>query len=112
MTYCFVYQMSYKDTIRETSINTDNDGNFVATSTETVCDYKCYCRDVCFNIVSEISCDKIGGEGFTVEIDESKFGKMKYHKGRYIKGQWIFGGICHETKQFFVTPVDKETVLL
>ena len=49
----------------------------------------------------------IGGNGLTVEIDESKFGKTKYHKGRYIKGQWIFGSICRETKQFFVIPVDK-----
>ena len=57
--------------------------------------------------MSELSSDQIGGNGLTVEIDESKFGKTKYHKGRYIKGQWIFGGICRETKQFFVTPVDK-----
>ena len=72
-----------------------------------MCDYKHYCRDVCFNIVSELSTDQIGGHGLTAEIDESKFGKTKYHKGRYMKGQWIFGGICRETKQFFVTPVDK-----
>ena len=107
MTYCFVYQMSYIDTIRETTIHSDEDGKLIQTSRETVCDYKRYCRDVCFNIVSELITDQIGGHGLTVEIDESKFGKTKYHKGRYIKGQWIFGGICRETKQFFVTPVDK-----
>ena len=99
--------MSYSDTIRETTINSDEDGKLIQTSWETVCDYKHYCHDVCFNIVSELSSDQIGGNGLTVEIDESKFGKTKYHKGRYIKGQWIFGGICRETKQFFVTPVDK-----
>ena len=107
MTYCFVYQMSYSDTIRETTITSDEHGKLIQTSRETVCDYKRYCHDVCFNIVSELSSDKIGGQGLTVEIDESKFGKTKYHKGRYIKGQWIFGGICRETKEFFVTPVDK-----
>ena len=105
MTYCFVYQMSYNDTIRETTIGTDEAGKFIQTSRETVCDYKHYCRDVCFNIVNELSSDQIGGPGLTVEIDESKFGKTKYHKGRYIKGQWIFGAICRETKDFFVTPV-------
>ena len=107
MTYCFVYQMSYIDTIRETTKHSDEDGKLIQTSWETVCDYKSYCRDVCLNIVSELSTDQIGGHGLTVEIDESKFGKTKYHKGRYMKGQWIFGGICRETKQFFVTPVDK-----
>ena len=56
----------------------------------------------------------IGGAGKTVEIDESKFGKMKYQRGRYIEGQWIFGGICHETKACFLVPVerrDKDTLL-
>ena len=107
MTYCFVHQLSYKDTIRETTIDTDLEGNFLTTSTETVCDYKRYCRDVCFNIVSELSSGQIGGHGLTVEIDESKFGKTKYHKGRTIQGQWIFGGICRETRDFFLVPVEK-----
>ena len=107
MTYCFVYQMSYNDTIRETTITSDDNGKLVQTSRETVCDYKHYCHDMCFNIVSELSSDKIGGHGLTVEIDKSKFGKTKYHKRRYIKRQWIFGGIFRETKHFFVTPVDK-----
>ena len=107
MTYCFVYQISYSDTIREKTITSDEAGKLIQTSRETVCDYKRYCHDMCFNIVSELSSDQIGGNGLTVEIDESKFGKTKYHKGRYIKGQWIFGGICRETKQFFVTPVEK-----
>ena len=99
--------MSYNDTIRETTITSDEHCKLIQTSRETVCDYKHYCRDVYFNIVSELSSDQIGGNGLTVEIDESKFGKTKYHKGRYIKGQWIFGGICRETKHCFVTPVDK-----
>ena len=54
------------------------------------------------------------GPGTTVEIDESKFGKMKYHKGCCIEGQWVFGGICRETKACFLVPVehrDKETLL-
>ena len=32
----------------------------------------------------------IGGNGIELEIDESKFGKRKYHKGHKVEGQWVF----------------------
>ena len=48
---------------------------------------------------------QIGGQGMTVEIDESKFGKTKFNCGRYIEGQWIFGSICRPTKASFLVPV-------
>jgi transposase-like protein len=35
----------------------------------------------------------IGGEGIIVEIDESKFGKRKYHRGHRVEGAWVFGGV-------------------
>ena len=41
----------------------------------------------------------------TVEIDESKFGKLKFNRGRRIEGQWVFGGICRQTKAYFLVPV-------
>ena len=31
----------------------------------------------------------------------------KNNKGRIVDGQWIFGGICHETKQMFFVSVEK-----
>lgn len=40
----------------------------------------------------EESC-KLGGPGKTVQIDESKIGKRKYHRGHHVEGQWVFGGI-------------------
>ena len=49
-----------------------------------------------------------------MEIDESKFGRRKYNVGRLIEGQWVFGGICRETREFFVVPVperNRETLL-
>ena len=43
-------------------------------------------------------CTGIGGPGKIVEIDESKFGKRKYHRGRRVDEQWVFGGIEREWK--------------
>lgn len=55
-----------------------------------------------------------GGENTTVEIDEPKFGKRKYHKGHHVEGQWVFGGVCRESGAAFLVPVekrDKETLI-
>jgi ISXO2-like transposase domain len=51
--------------------------------------------------------DKIGGPGITIELDESKFGKNKYHKGHKVKGAWIFG-MVERTKErrIVLVPVD------
>lgn len=35
----------------------------------------------------------VGGDGIIVEIDESKFGKRKYHRGHRVEGSWIIGGV-------------------
>ena len=34
---------------------------------------------------------QIGGPGVIVEIDESKFGKQKYHKAHRVGGIWVLG---------------------
>ena len=36
---------------------------------------------------------RIGGPGTVVQIDETKFGKRKYHRGHRVEGNWVFGGI-------------------
>jgi hypothetical protein len=60
------------------------------------------------NAPVEKDSELIQGEGVVVEIDESKFGKRKYHKGRQVEGQWVFGGIDRESnKCFFVTVEDR-----
>ena len=49
---------------------------------------------------------KIGGPGKTVKIDESKFGKQKYHKGRRKDGVRVFGGIERDRKYCFLASVE------
>ncbi|KII62379.1 hypothetical protein RF11_02499 [Thelohanellus kitauei] len=34
----------------------------------------------------------IGGQDITVEIDESKLGKNKYHPGHLVSGAWVLSG--------------------
>jgi hypothetical protein len=33
----------------------------------------------------------LGGEGMIVEVYETKFGKLKFHRGRRVDGFWVFG---------------------
>ena len=72
----------------------------------TICDWASFCREV----LTEWSLNrvgKIGGEGKIVEIDESKFGKRKYNVGRLVEGQWVFGGVCRDTRECFMVPVEQ-----
>lgn len=76
-------------------------------------DYYNFNREVC-QVILEKKSEKIGGVGKTVEIDESKFGKRKYHRGRRVDGVWVFGGIERESKRCFFKCVEdrtKETLL-
>ena len=36
---------------------------------------------------------QIGGKNGIVEVDESKFGKRKYHRGHHVEGAWVVGGV-------------------
>ena len=37
------------------------------------------------------SLGQIGGPNIIVEVDESKFGKRKYHRGHHVEGVWVLG---------------------
>ncbi len=61
----------------------------------------------------ETDSEQIGGPGCVVEIDESKFGKRKYHRGKREEGVWVFGGIKRESKRcFFEIVEDRSTQTL
>ena len=108
LTYAWAHSYTTTQAMHETSLDDET------TSSETVIDWYNYCREVCADRIMKHHAGPIGGPGSTVEIDESKFGKRKYHRGRFIEGQWVFGGICRETKACFLVPVerrDRDTLL-
>ena len=69
-------------------------------------DWDSFCREV-YEITMFDSSQKLGGEGKIVQIDESKFGKRKYHRGHHVEGQWVFGGIEQESRKCFMIAVDE-----
>jgi hypothetical protein len=66
-------------------------------SERTVSDWMKCCRQLVTEVVMlNEEGVTIGGEGKTVQIDESKFGKRKKTKngrGHRIEGAWVFGGV-------------------
>jgi hypothetical protein len=53
-----------------------------------------FLREVCVaDLINRGAQNKIGGLGVVVEIDESKYGKRKYHRGHRVDGNWVFGAI-------------------
>jgi transposase-like protein len=61
-------------------------------STKTITSYLEFFRELVANTLEDDN-QMIGGPGVIVEIDESKFGKNKYHRGHPVGGVWVVGGI-------------------
>lgn len=83
-------------------------------SSPTITEYYNYLRQlVTDNLNFEDT--MIGGENIIVEIDESKFGRRKYHRGHRVEGVWVLGGIERtEERKLFLIPVpnrNEETLL-
>lgn len=86
--------------------------NHLKLATQTIVERTRYFREVFVDWMYQFQRNKIGGEGFTVEMDEAKISKRKYNGAR--RGKWVVTGICRETKDIFVVPVlikSKEIVL-
>src|SRR5580765_7546825 len=64
--------------------------NQIRLNSNTTCDWNSFCREVTYDAMI-IHKEKLGGVDKVVEIDESKFGKRKYHRGHRVEGQWVFG---------------------
>jgi transposase-like protein len=57
----------------------------------TIIQWYQFYRDVCSNWLLRNHI-QIGGEGVTVELDESVVARRKYNRGRLIKEKWVFDG--------------------
>ena len=74
-------------------------------SRRTIVEWYTYIRESICGVIMSNS-EQIGGNGVEVEIDESKFGKRKYHKGHRVEGQWVFGGReKYDKSKVFMVPV-------
>jgi hypothetical protein len=54
-------------------------------------------------------CEMIGDRNKTVEIDERKFGRRKYHRGHAVKGKWVFGGVERKSGRTFLVTIPDRT---
>jgi len=70
----------------------------------TECDWTSFLREICMKSLTKKQ-KQIGGEGLTVEIDETLIAKRKSDVGRVLFHQWVFGGVCRETGEVFVVKV-------
>ncbi|CAH4037618.1 unnamed protein product [Pieris brassicae] len=88
--YAFSEGLSYHQTRKELACN---DGQVV--SDRTVADWFRYCRETIaiYELENQRSQGKLGGPNKVVQIDESKFGKIKYNGGTHIEGHWVIGMI-------------------
>jgi transposase-like protein len=97
--YCWAHEMtSFEFTMRELE--------FV--SSETIVDWNHYMREICAEKLLRNQAF-IGGDGMSVEIDESLFVRRKGNVGRRVNQQWVFGGICRETHDCFLYAVADRT---
>ena len=44
-----------------------------------------------------------------MEIDESNFGKRKYHSGHHVEGAWVFGGFERGSGRIFIVVVENRS---
>ncbi|XP_076635492.1 uncharacterized protein LOC143348781 [Colletes latitarsis] len=94
LTYMLVHNFEQYHIIRELELNKN-----------TVSQWNYFMKQVMADWLQN-SCEILGGPDKVVEIDESKFGRRKYHRGHRVEGQWVFGGVERESGKVFLVPVE------
>ena len=71
---------------------------------EKTVNFSSYKREIfAFDLFSNIV--RIGGPAMIVAVNETVYTRRKYNRGRQLHEQWVFGGICRETKDYFLYAV-------
>jgi hypothetical protein len=105
LTFQEILYLTYDIVRREPAHQIQNEHRF---SSHTTADWGMFCRETMLVLMEGCS-EKIGGPNKTVVIDESKFGRRKYHRGHAVKGQWVFGGVERGSGRTFLVPVPERT---
>jgi hypothetical protein len=67
-------------------------------------DWNQFCRQTMLGYLDGCS-ERIDDPNKSFEIEESKFGRRKYHRGHLAKGQWVFGGAERHSGKTFPVPL-------
>lgn len=110
LAWCFAYDCGYEQTQLQCMFNPTDQ----RLSSRTIADWNEDFRQMIIARYERLNQDgdKIGGPGVIVQIDEAKFGWMKYNRGRHVEGQWVLGMIDQRglLRLEIVAKRDKETL--
>lgn len=110
--YCFAYDISYVDTLRECRGLSDDPAQTVSKSTIAASFFRI--REVIFlHMTTKTYTTKMGGPGKIIEVDETRIGHRKFERGRLVHGRWLLGLIErgeNEFRCFEVDTRDKDTL--
>jgi hypothetical protein len=105
LTFLEILLITYDIVCREPAHRIQNE---LSLGKQTVTDWGMFRRETMLVFLEGCS-EKIGGPNQTVQIDESKFGRRKYHRGHPVQGQWVLGGIERGSGRLFLVPVPDRT---